>query len=64
VFTLGGSFSGGIGNKNGEIWRPETNDWTYLPKVEADGSFIADDVYGIQMGEYVFLFVVPTICSD
>jgi hypothetical protein len=61
VFTLGGSFSGGIGNKNGEIWRPETQAWTYLPNVEADGSMNTDDDFGVQVGEYVFLFVVPAI---
>jgi hypothetical protein len=58
---MGGSFSGGIGNKNGEIWQPETQRWTYLPDVETDKSFITDDVYGVQQGEYVFLFVVPAI---
>jgi hypothetical protein len=53
VFTLGGSFSGGVGNKHGEIWRPETESWTYLPNVKSDGTFICDDVFGIQLGEYV-----------
>ncbi|KAL8668733.1 MAG: hypothetical protein Q9168_006651 [Polycauliona sp. 1 TL-2023] len=31
IFTIGGSWSGGEGNKNGEIWSPTTNTWTLLP---------------------------------
>lgn len=51
VFTLGGSFSGGIGNKDGEIWTPDA--WTLLPNVEAEGSMATDDTLGLQTGEYV-----------
>jgi hypothetical protein len=74
VFTLGGSFSGGIGNKHGEIWRPETETWTYLPDVKSEGTLIADDLYGVQSGEYVLsppkfvayafvVFVVPSMAQ-
>ena len=31
IFVIGGSWSGGQGNKNGEIYRPSTNTWTLLP---------------------------------
>ncbi|KAL8991925.1 MAG: hypothetical protein Q9169_007527 [Polycauliona sp. 2 TL-2023] len=31
IFTIGGSWSGGEGNKNGEVWSPATNTWSLLP---------------------------------
>lgn len=31
VFTIGGSWSGGRGGKNGEIYDPHSNSWTLLP---------------------------------
>ncbi|KAL8649816.1 MAG: hypothetical protein Q9226_005417 [Calogaya cf. arnoldii] len=31
IFTIGGSWSGGEGNKNGEVWSPTTNTWSLLP---------------------------------
>ncbi|KEY73809.1 hypothetical protein S7711_03109 [Stachybotrys chartarum IBT 7711] len=31
VFVLGGSFYGGLGGKDGEMWDPRTNEWTFLP---------------------------------
>lgn len=31
VFTLGGSWSGGYGGKNGEVYSPVNNTWTLLP---------------------------------
>lgn len=31
VFTIGGSWSGGVGGKNGEIYSPARNTWTLLP---------------------------------
>lgn len=30
VFTIGGSYSGGRGGKNGEVFNPATNEWTML----------------------------------
>ncbi len=35
VLVLGGSWSGGVGNKNGEIWTPSTG-WRLLPGVPVD----------------------------
>ncbi|EXA29298.1 sialidase-1 [Fusarium oxysporum f. sp. pisi HDV247] len=32
VFTIGGSWSGPRGGKNGEIYDPKAKTWTYLPK--------------------------------
>jgi galactose oxidase len=31
VFVIGGSFYGGLGGKDGEVWDPRTNEWTLLP---------------------------------
>ncbi|KAL8772295.1 MAG: hypothetical protein Q9209_002507 [Squamulea sp. 1 TL-2023] len=31
IFTIGGSWSGGEGNKNGEVWSPASNTWSLLP---------------------------------
>ena len=31
IFTIGGSWSGGQGGKNGEIYNPTANTWTLLP---------------------------------
>ncbi|KAL8898503.1 MAG: hypothetical protein Q9207_006668 [Kuettlingeria erythrocarpa] len=31
IFTIGGSWSGGEGNKNGEVWNAATNTWSLLP---------------------------------
>ncbi|KAH8725405.1 hypothetical protein GQ44DRAFT_681128 [Phaeosphaeriaceae sp. PMI808] len=31
IFNIGGSWSGGIGGKNGEIYDPTTNTWSLLP---------------------------------
>lgn len=36
IFTIGGSFSGGIQTKNGEIFDPVANSWTMLPGCKAD----------------------------
>ncbi|KAI4102610.1 MAG: hypothetical protein L6R37_004323 [Teloschistes peruensis] len=51
IFTIGGSWSGGEGNKNGEVWSPATNTWTLLggcpvaPMLTADvrGAYRADN---------------------
>ena len=30
IFTIGGSWSGGQGNKNGEVYQPTSNQWALL----------------------------------
>ncbi|KEY64649.1 hypothetical protein S7711_02850 [Stachybotrys chartarum IBT 7711] len=35
VFTIGGAFSGAREAKNGEIYDPTANTWTYLPQADA-----------------------------
>ena len=64
IFTIGGSWSGGTGNKNGEIYDPVKNTWTLLPgatvaqmlTADAQGVYRADNhgmLFGWKNG-YVF----------
>ncbi len=51
IFTIGGSWSGGRGGKNGEIYSPDTGAWTLIPNAlvapmltaDAGGIFRADN---------------------
>ncbi|KAI3329036.1 copper radical oxidase [Xylariaceae sp. AK1471] len=51
IFTIGGSWSGGTGGKNGEIFSPTANKWTSLPgcvvapmlTADAQGVYRADN---------------------
>jgi galactose oxidase len=63
VFTIGGSWSGGSGNKNGEIYNTVTNTWTLLsgcpvaPMLTNDTGGIFGDNHGWLLGwknGYVF----------
>nr|WP_246041260.1 discoidin domain-containing protein [Streptomyces cadmiisoli] len=42
AFVLGGSWSGGEGGKDGEVWSPDTETWRKLPGVPADRAMTAD----------------------
>ena len=64
MFTLGGSWSGGVGGKDGELWTSDSNSWTLLPEVEAEGAFVTADVQGIEKGEYVLSDTFCTKDSD
>ncbi|KAF2150941.1 copper radical oxidase [Myriangium duriaei CBS 260.36] len=46
IFTIGGSWSGGYGNKNGEIFNPATNTWTRLPSALV-APLLTNDAQGI-----------------
>lgn len=43
VFTLGGSWMGGIGGKTGEVYSPTTETWTLKPGIASNGSLLTDD---------------------
>jgi len=47
IFAIGGSWKGGVGGKNGEIWSPATNTWTRLT-----GALVAPMVTADAKGEY------------
>lgn len=64
IFTIGGSWSGGYGGKNGEIYNATSNSWTLLPgcpvapmlTADAQGIFRQDNhgwLFGWRSG-YVF----------
>jgi len=42
VFTIGGSYSGPRGGKNGEVYNPATNKWTMLPKAAVNVMLTTD----------------------
>ena len=59
VFTVGGSWSGGLGGKFGEIWNPNRNRWHPLPNIET-GPLETNDVDGIfKSDNHMWLFQSP-----
>ncbi|WP_426978402.1 discoidin domain-containing protein [Pseudarthrobacter sp. O4] len=58
VFTIGGSFSGGIGNKDGEVWSA-AGGWRKLPNVLVDKILTADPRGGYRSDNHTWLFAAP-----
>ncbi|KKY39688.1 putative galactose oxidase [Diaporthe ampelina] len=56
VFTIGGSYSGGRGGKNGEVYDAVTNEWTYLPDAAVEGMLTADKVGNWRQDNHGWLF--------
>jgi galactose oxidase len=57
VLTLGGSWSGGVGGKTGEVWTPNTG-WTLMPGIP-ETNVIGPDPQGIYRGDnHLWLFAV------
>lgn len=55
VLTLGGSWSGGLGGKTGEVWTPNTG-WTLMPGIP-ETNVIGPDPQGIYRGDnHLWLF--------
>ena len=58
VFTIGGSWSGGLGNKDGELWSSSAEDWKKLPGVKVE-PILGDDPQGIYRSDnHAWLFAV------
>ncbi|MDC0434552.1 DUF1929 domain-containing protein [bacterium] len=58
VFTIGGSWSFGRGNKDGEIWR-EGEGWRLLPNVLAE-QMLTDDPEGVYRSDnHMWLYQAP-----
>ncbi|MBN3498321.1 discoidin domain-containing protein [Arthrobacter pascens] len=57
VFTIGGSWSGGIGNKHGEVWS-EAGGWRTLPNVLVD-NIVTDDPAEHHADNHPWLFAAP-----
>lgn len=53
VFSFGGSWSGGVGGKDGEVWSPSSDSWSVRNHIQARGSLITVDKTGVEKGEYV-----------
>ncbi|WP_264354767.1 discoidin domain-containing protein [Pseudarthrobacter sp. MM222] len=58
VFTIGGSWSGGIGNKSGEVWSA-TGGWRTLPNVLVDNILTDDPRGGYRSDNHAWLFAAP-----
>ncbi|MCJ1451010.1 hypothetical protein MMC28_001344 [Mycoblastus sanguinarius] len=50
VFTIGGSWSGGTGNKNGEVYSPFANTWTLLPGTPV-APMLTNDAQGVYRAD-------------
>ncbi|CAK4033189.1 galactose oxidase precursor [Lecanosticta acicola] len=46
IFTIGGSYSGGIANKPGEVYDPAANTWTLLPGADPSQGMLTTDHEG------------------
>ncbi|MDR4306333.1 DUF1929 domain-containing protein [Chelatococcus sambhunathii] len=56
ALTIGGSWSGGLGGKIGEVWNPATGTWRKLKNVSGD-ALAADDPLGDSLGDqHMWLF--------
>jgi galactose oxidase len=59
VFTLGGSWSGGEGNKTGELWNVTTNEWTVKSNL-LGATLLTNDSQGIYRSDnHMWLQVSP-----
>ncbi|WP_264354766.1 discoidin domain-containing protein [Pseudarthrobacter sp. MM222] len=58
VFTLGGSWSGGAGNKDGEVWSA-AGGWRTLPNVPVDNILTDDPRGGYRSDNHAWLFAAP-----
>ncbi|CAI3802409.1 discoidin domain-containing protein [Pseudarthrobacter sp. MM222] len=58
VFTLGGSWSGGVGNKNGEVWSA-AGGWRTLPSVLSDNILTNDPRGEFTADNHSWLFAAP-----
>ena len=55
VFTIGGSWSGGSGGKNGEVWSA-SGGWRLLPNVPVDNIMTADPRGAYRADNHTWLF--------
>jgi galactose oxidase len=51
IFVFGGSWSGGRGNKIGEVYDPVTRVWTRKPGINANGSINTNDAQGVYRAD-------------
>ncbi len=58
VFTVGGSWSGGVGGKNGEVWSPE-NKWQRKSNILADNLKTGDSAGNFRADNHMWMFAAP-----
>jgi galactose oxidase len=58
VFTIGGSWSGEIGNKHGEVWS-SAGGWRALPNVLVDNILTNDPMGAYRADNHAWLFAAP-----
>jgi galactose oxidase len=56
VFTIGGSWSGGVSKKNGEIYDPATKSWKMLPNADVTPMLTADKQGLYRADNHAWLF--------
>ncbi|MFD7978321.1 discoidin domain-containing protein [Streptomyces sp. NPDC059071] len=56
AFVLGGSWSGGTGDKAGEVWSPDTRTWRRLPGVPASPALTADPAGAYRADNHMWLY--------
>ncbi|KAL8906790.1 MAG: hypothetical protein Q9171_006119 [Xanthocarpia ochracea] len=56
IFVIGGSWSGGQGNKNGEVWSPASNSWSLLPGCPVAPMLTADKRGVYRSDNHAWLF--------
>lgn len=56
IFTIGGSWAGGIGGKNGEIYDPAANKWTKLPGCLVTALYTGDSVGVYKQDNHPWIF--------
>ncbi|MFD3444213.1 discoidin domain-containing protein [Microbacteriaceae bacterium 4G12] len=56
VFAIGGSWSGGVGGKGGEVWSPATNAWRRLSNVPVAPILTADPAGEYRSDNHAWLF--------
>ncbi|MFK8908782.1 discoidin domain-containing protein, partial [Streptomyces sp. YS-3] len=55
AFVLGGSWSGGDGPKDGEVWSAATHTWRKLPGVKVEGAMTADPAGPYRADNHMWL---------
>ncbi|QPC62695.1 hypothetical protein HYE67_004926 [Fusarium culmorum] len=56
VFTIGGSWSGGVFEKNGEVYSPSSKTWTSLPNAKVNPMLTADKQGLYRSDNHAWLF--------
>lgn len=59
VITIGGTWSGGGGHKDGEIWSPQTNSWRRLSGIPSGPLQTGDSRGQYRADNHYWLYLAP-----